>query len=74
MLVKYVTVGRFTLIMIVFNPQISFVRDLMPFLDFFKKCISERLNKCSSILHSRAMLKIHCFLLWLPGERGGGKG
>lgn len=36
-LVNRLTVGRLTLIMIVFNPQIKFVRELMPFLDFFLK-------------------------------------
>ena len=36
-LVNCLTVGRLTLIMIVFNPQNKFVRELMPFLDFFLK-------------------------------------
>lgn len=60
----YLTVRRLTLIITVFHPQIKFIRELMPFLEFFSKCISEKLNKISSMLHRRVTLKIHRFLIF----------
>ena len=63
-LVIYLTVRRLTLIITVFHPQIKFIRELMSFLEFFSKCISERLHKFSSMLHRSATLKIHCFLIF----------
>ena len=57
--------------MIVFNPQIMSVRELMPFLDFFLKCISERLINLLQCYIAGICLKSIVFSYGCQGRRVG---